>query len=100
MHFDANFRLTLESRERRAKNDVQLWKSSAFFVDTERYQDYLRTAHAPDREVRVSRVLIQIIWANSKVDFGLFRSSRDFERIESTMEIVGSHWSSWCGLPP
>jgi Kyakuja-Dileera-Zisupton transposase len=50
MHFDANFRLTLQKHKKRGEGSVSLWGSSGFFVDRHNYQRYLDTSNTPQRE--------------------------------------------------
>jgi hypothetical protein len=52
IHFDANFRLTLERRDNRAEKGVSLWGSDGYFADTNQYQRYLATTKSLQREVR------------------------------------------------
>jgi hypothetical protein len=44
MHFDANFKLTLEKREKRTEQNTRLSAGAAFFVETDGYQKHLATA--------------------------------------------------------
>ena len=50
MHFDANFRLTLNKRMNRAEGSTSLWAGTGFFVNTAEYQQYLSMAVVPKRE--------------------------------------------------
>jgi hypothetical protein len=54
IHFDANFRLTLDKRKDRAEGGRSLWADTAFFVDTARYQHYLSTVSGPKQDVSLT----------------------------------------------
>jgi hypothetical protein len=54
IHFDANFRLTLDKRKDRAEGGTSLWADTAFFVDTARYQHYLSTVSGPKQDVSLT----------------------------------------------
>jgi hypothetical protein len=51
MHFDANFKLTLEKREKRTEQNTRLSSGAAFFVETDGYQKHLATAQTLRAEV-------------------------------------------------
>jgi hypothetical protein len=71
VHFDANFRLTLEKRKARGEGSQSLWGSDGYFVDTGKYQQYLAKASCP-REVR--RLTYSILNLTSITDVYLCRS--------------------------
>jgi hypothetical protein len=43
VHFDANFKLTLEKRESRGDGSKSLWGGDGYFVDDIKYREYLDT---------------------------------------------------------
>ena len=51
VHFDANFRLTLEKRTNRDESSSSLWRGNGYFVDAQSYERYLSEADMPRREV-------------------------------------------------
>ena len=51
IHFDTNFKLTLDKRSNRASGNTMLWGKEGYFVEEDEYQHYLAVADAPRREV-------------------------------------------------
>jgi hypothetical protein len=47
VHFDANFRLVLESKAKKTYTENGLWEGNGFFVEEKSYKEYLEKPPNP-----------------------------------------------------